>query len=982
MAGEKLVRRFPTPIPGLPKSEAHYEAILSVLYELSNPPTREEFNNTCQAVINELQEDPISESWAAHITSDLIRSGFIREERLAEVDETKRLIVDRDSEEWLKGNIPFEECIFRALKRGWVLKAQHPEGFEALERILHALTYEPIEPASSNTLKSTLQDEYNYQFSQQGIRGYPRLLCLMGYLEETADGYVIPEDVDPENALGRFRDADIFRKYQNFLRREGALVEGWPPKTAKRALMKYYMYREAGGWSKRKQWYRQFHKHYLSKSAQAGDNLEPDLKRKEKAKKAEDRPERLRKDITDNSSIDSERLYDLPMSELQRVKEAAIDEDGNPNQVLVQSGSGDTRADLMELVDGPAYSFPDDFSLYDWQEEAAEKWFSGTPDTVPEAGIAEVVTGAGKTVMGLEVIRRWLDSYDHGVVTIVVPTRVLMYQWLSELTEKLNVPIDELGWAGDGHRDAFGDNDGQLRVLVTIVNTAVKNDYLERCLADVDNPPHLLVADECHNYTGEVHSNVLEYHNTATLGLSATPTEKPHSERDYTSEEQMLFDLLGEPFYTLTYSEGIERNLIPSFSIKYIGFELSPQERQAYDGLTREISDQLKDIRARYTNQLYQLNGNLHQKLNTILNSDDAEHPAIGQFFTLTQERRELVQNAVQRQAITLKLLSEVDSDEKAIVFQERIEQLKQLIAPHELLGQTRERTVSENANEYRSQLYVEYPELEEVDKEMEKLFEKSDYWPVMYHSGHRSEIWNDFAMEWFRADNHANVMLSVKALIEGVDVPDADIGIIRVSSGSVRQRIQTLGRILRTGDDPEAHSTLYILYARNTVDENIFREYDWDEQLGNAELEHLQWVPGKTFLEGTMEAGEPPEVDNYEEPDYPDLEELTPGDVYEGPRRGYKISVDAQGKPFEKSSNGRRYIINDEIQEAAEIVYRRKGGGSIIINDAGHLITFIDGTALYVGNTDGPETFEYDSDSERSLTDEPPDFDDLFGDS
>ena len=127
---------------------------------------------------------------------------------------------------------------------------------------------------------------------------------------------------------------------------------------------------------------------------------------------------------------------------------------------------------------------------------------------------------------------------------------------------------------------------------------------------------------------------------------------------------------------------------------------------------------------------------------------------------------------------------------------------------------------------------------------------------------------------------------------------------------------------------------------------------------------------------------GKPPEVDSYEEPQFPEPDELTPGDVYEGPRRGYKISVDANGKPFEKSSNGRRYIMNDEIQEAAEMVYRPKGGGSIITNDAGHMVTFVNGTSLYVGQTDGPGTFEFDADSERSLTDQPPEFDDLFGDS
>jgi len=90
-----------------------------------------------------------------------------------------------------------------------------------------------------------------------------------------------------------------------------------------------------------------------------------------------------------------------------------------------------------------------------------------------------------------------------------------------------------------------------------------------------------------------------------------------------------------------------------------------------------------------------------------------------------------------------------------------------------------------------------------------------------------------------------------VKALIEGVDVPSADVGIIRVSNSSIRQRIQTFGRVLRTGDDPSKQSQLYVLYARDTVDERLFKEYDWDEQLAGAEINHLYWDPEDGVLDG-----------------------------------------------------------------------------------------------------------------------------------
>lgn len=975
-----MTRRFPPPVPGLPSKRERYRTIFEALTATDQQPTLEEFVPICQDAIvqAESETDRLSSSWTKHILRDLVRSGFIQETKPDDEDTTEEsLVLGIDSRQWLEGELEFNDCVFQALKRGWVLKGKYPEGFEALEKVLHVVTYELDAPVSSQQIRAALKSDYDYRFSQQGIRGYPQLLCLMGWLNETNEGFAIPESSDPEDNLGRLRSSDLVRQYRNLLRREGPMVNP-PSKTAKRSLMKYYMYRESGGWSKRRRWYEKLRTNYLKPSARNGTSVEPRLARKSGYVETEDRRSELRSQIKKQFGIKS-GLRSLSVSELKRVANAQSQK--KAREILVKQGSSLSRQELAELRSRQRrYEFDPEFDLYDWQREAADMWFNGTETTDAMTGVAEVVTGAGKTVMALEVIRRWLDRVDGGVVTIVVPTRVLLYQWMSELTEKLNVPVDDIGWAGDGHRDEFVADD--VRVLVTVVNTAVKNDFLQSALANAGEPPHLLVADECHNYTGDVHSNVLEYHNSATLGLSATPTERPQSERDLTESEELLFGQLGEVYYTLTYSEAIKSSLIPRFEVKYVGFELTRKERQEYDQLSREVSDALGDIRTRYSNRLHQLDGSLYQKLNTIRNTNDSPHPAIGKFFELTQERRDLVNNAICRQAISLELLKDVNVDEKTIVFQEKIEQLEQLIAPREHLGMTREGEVAQMEGEnYRSKKYEVYPKLKKVDEEMENLFAKSDFWPVMYHSGHRSDVWNDFAMEWFRADNHANVMYSVKALIEGVDVPDADTGIVRVSSGSVRQRIQTLGRILRTGDDPDEVSELYVLYARNTVDENIFREYDWEEQLGSADVDHYVWAAGEDPLEGEIvQTDEPlPAGNQHAEPSYPDASELEPGDPYSGPPRGFRISVDSDGRPFEKTGGGRKFIANSEIKEAAEIVHREKGGGTIIVTEPGHLVTKLPDGPIFLGVTQGPDSFEYEGTQNGSLTGDPPEVDDLF---
>jgi len=52
--------------------------------------------------------------------------------------------------------------------------------------------------------------------------------------------------------------------------------------------------------------------------------------------------------------------------------------------------------------------------------------------------------------------------------------------------------------------------------------------------------------------------------------------------------------------------------------------------------------------------------------------------------------------------------------------------------------------------------------------------------------------------------------------LDEGIDVPDANVGVIMSGSGSVREYIQRLGRILRPSKGKE-RAVLYELISRET---------------------------------------------------------------------------------------------------------------------------------------------------------------------
>ena len=73
-----------------------------------------------------------------------------------------------------------------------------------------------------------------------------------------------------------------------------------------------------------------------------------------------------------------------------------------------------------------------------------------------------------------------------------------------------------------------------------------------------------------------------------------------------------------------------------------------------------------------------------------------------------------------------------------------------------------------------------------------------------------------------FRAGDYKTIVVS-HVLNEGVDVPEARIAILLSGSGSTREYIQRLGRVLRKGDGNKL-ALLYEVIAEETTEENIAR--------------------------------------------------------------------------------------------------------------------------------------------------------------
>ena len=97
-------------------------------------------------------------------------------------------------------------------------------------------------------------------------------------------------------------------------------------------------------------------------------------------------------------------------------------------------------------------------------------------------------------------------------------------------------------------------------------------------------------------------------------------------------------------------------------------------------------------------------------------------------------------------------------------------------------------------------------------DNEMAYRVGKTFFLPVLTHHTklHEREIF----LKAFRTGEYP-VLITSKVLNEGVDVPDANVGIIVSGSGSIREHVQRLGRILRAR--PGKKAMLYELVSKNT---------------------------------------------------------------------------------------------------------------------------------------------------------------------
>ncbi|MHB1406894.1 MAG: DEAD/DEAH box helicase [Desulfitobacteriaceae bacterium] len=443
--------------------------------------------------------------------------------------------------------------------------------------------------------------------------------------------------------------------------------------------------------------------------------------------------------------------------------------------------------------------------LFLWQEECLDIWFSKQG-----RGIVNVVTGAGKTILALGAIARleYVLSAEQAPalkIKIVVPKIFLANQWVQSLQEDLAVAKDEIGVYCGIHKDP-----PTRKYMIYVVNSA-RTTLSRQILDDYHSSSSiLLIADECHHYSSPENSRIFDFisqipaKNQASpyyaLGLSATPETATSNEK--------LVPALGSEIFKYGFVEALNANIISSFAIFNLKLKFTPDEEKEYLDLSEQLTRALEILlqgcpflkslnRSRFFARLEQL----------AQNAEDGNAAALARsVLFLATRRKELVYRAESRISCVRNLLTQLPPMSKILIFSERIEVANTLYA------------------------------------ELQSLFPGQ---VGRYHSAMDEWSRKDILRQY--QDAQLRILVSCRALDEGLNVPATDIGIIASSTSSNRQRIQRLGRVLRHAGKKHT-ARLYYLYIGSSNEEqdllaDISRdlagvipildlEYDQDSQL------------------------------------------------------------------------------------------------------------------------------------------------------
>lgn len=435
---------------------------------------------------------------------------------------------------------------------------------------------------------------------------------------------------------------------------------------------------------------------------------------------------------------------------------------------------------------------------YYFQQMAIEQW-----ENNQNVGMLSMATGTGKTITALFALNKFIN--EGRLVVIVVPSRLLLGQWKENISEFYpGVPLLQAGggnnWKTNPMKRIFISTIKQPKIILATMATASSADFIA-FLKQSSKP--ILVADEAHRIGSPKYREILnKIYFKERLGLSATP------ERLFDDEgNEAITNTFGDkPVYLLpiggkvklSENDDEEIPILGNFLSKYKYYfdtvHLTLQEQKEWNEITVEI----KQFIGRHL-ELMQGAGSARDK-----------------------QRLELLY--INRSKILKKAEGKIDLACRAI---------------------------SEKYND-NSRWIIYCEDEDQMNSVASAIREQNRDLAVLIYHSNMGESERERTLQYF--EGHPSVIVSIKCLDEGIDIPIVDGALILASSTNPRQYIQRRGRVLRKAKGKRIAIIIDALVLPETPGKNdqmpvvrseLSRAWNFAKNAENSEITHELWEIG-----------------------------------------------------------------------------------------------------------------------------------------
>jgi len=383
--------------------------------------------------------------------------------------------------------------------------------------------------------------------------------------------------------------------------------------------------------------------------------------------------------------------------------------------------------------------------LRDYQKNAIKKWAANGYKC-----IFEMATGTGKTFTALGCLERLVSEENKVIAIIACPYNHMITQWKGNIEEyglkisKLIADSSKTNWkdtVADCIRDVNNDVTRNLIVLTTH-DTFYRDDFLE--IIGIAKTKLFLIADEVHGMWSEKRKAGFAADYKFRLGLSATPsrwfdaegTQELFRYFDAEDENNKFVFSLEQAIKTVNPETG-ETYLVP-YKYKPYFAELSEAELGEYEERTKDIVKAYHKAKRKVEKQKY--------------------------FVLLCKQREDIIRNAAGKYESFREIIEDIGELEYCLIYcsPEQIDTVQKIL-------------IEKNVKQH-------------------KFTQTEDIRPDQRYGGisERDYLLRNLGSGTYQA------LVAIRCLDEGVDIPQARMGIILASTGNPRQYIQRRGRLLR----------------------------------------------------------------------------------------------------------------------------------------------------------------------------------------